>query len=95
MLQVNDDERTIYLVTPAEAFRIIRKQKGTLFISVGQHAPIESDADKVFPIIGNIRVSHAAAVKFIKDAYSDTLVNRGARLKITIMGTCLFIGQPA
>lgn len=81
-----------------EAIKQVKRQRGkgmTLFVSVGQHAPIADEPGKVFPITGNVEVTMPAAIDFLQSAYSDVLVNRGARVHIRGLGKCLFIGQPA
>lgn len=81
-----------------DAVKLVKRQRGkgiTLFINVGQHAPIVNEPGRVFPIISNVEVTMPAALGFLERAYSDILVNRGAQVRVCGLGKCLFIGQPA
>lgn len=83
----------IITATTAKAF--VRKARGkTLFVSVGQSAPIQGQPGYHFPVSGNIEVSRKAALKFIADAYSPTEA-KGALCVIHEYGTCIFIGRAA
>jgi len=92
------DEKVTVIATPKDAIKLLKRQRGkgmALFISVGQLAPIEGEEGRVFPILGNVRVTLGAAVRFIEGAYSETLAARGARIRVTTWGKCIFIGDAA
>lgn len=82
-------------VTIEEAKKILNREckvKGTtLLLQVNQHGRIEGDEGKYFPILANVEVSKRTAIKFIEDAYGN-LEKRGARIHITALGKCIFIG---
>lgn len=87
-----------HTLTPAQAQAFIRKLRGkghTLFIAVGQTAPIASQPGYCFPITGNVEVSHKQAIKFLSDAYSQVMADKGALCEIRTLGNCVFIGRGA
>jgi len=84
------------IMTPAETKAYLSKLRGkTLFISVGQRAPIAGEPDKAFSVIGNVEVTRKQALKFLADAYSETLAARGAMVTIWEYKSCVFIGESA
>lgn len=92
------EESVKHVLTPAQAQAFVRKLRGkgkTLFISVGQSAPIAGQEGYAFPIIGNVPVSHKVAMKFLADAYSQVLADKGAMCVIRTLGNCVFIGRAA
>lgn len=93
---MNNNEHVKTICTVADATQTIKRSKGkTLFISVGQVAPIKDDPSKCFPILGNVRVTKRLAINFLLDAYSPTLQIRGALVHMTFLGDCIFIGRAA
>lgn len=85
-------------MTKEQALKFIRRQRGknmTLFISVGQEAPILDKPDRIFKVCGNVEVTMPAALKFIDFTYSDSLCSRGALVHISGLGQCIFIGRAA
>lgn len=74
------------------ASRIRASRNRAIHIAVHQHAPIEGDDGKVFPIYGHIKVSAPAACKFVEDAYKG-FEERGGRVRINVLGSCMFVGQ--
>lgn len=89
-------ESTEHVLTPADALAFIRKARGkSLFISVGQSAPIVDKSGYCFPIGGNVRVTRKLALKFVADAYSEVMAKRGAMCVIRTLADCVFIGRGA
>lgn len=89
-------ESTEHILTPADALAFIRKARGkTLFISVGQSAPITDKPGYCFPIGGNIPVTRKVALKFVADAYSEVMAKKGAMCVIRTLSDCVFIGRGA
>lgn len=91
-------ESVAHVLTPAQALAFVRKLRGkghTLFIAVGQSAPIADQPGYCFPIGGNVPVSHKVAMKFIADAYSKVMADKGALCEIRTLGNCVFIGRGA
>lgn len=89
-------ESTEHILTPADALIFIRKARGkTLFISVGQSAPITDKHGYCFPVGGNIKVTRKLALKFVADAYSEVMAAKGALCVIRTLGDCVFIGRRA
>lgn len=82
-------------VTIEEAVKILNREsktKGrTFFICVNQSAKIEGDESYSFPVSGNIVVSKAAAIKFIREAYRN-FEKRGARVRVCALNHCVFVG---
>jgi hypothetical protein len=84
---------TEMLMTIDAACKFIRASRNrAIHIAVHQHAPIEGDVDKVFPIYGHIKVSAPVACQFVQDAYKG-FEERGGRVRINILGSCMFVGQ--
>lgn len=89
-------DSTEHVLTPADALAFIRKQRGKhLFVAVGQSAPIADKPGYCFPIGGNINVTRKVALKFVADAYSEVLANKGAMVSIRVLHECVFIGRGA
>lgn len=89
-------EHTEHVMTPTDALAFIRKARGkSLYVSVGQTAPIAGESGHCFPIMGNVPVTRKVALKFVADAYSETLANRGAMCVIHTYYDCVFIGRAA
>ncbi len=89
-------ESTEHTLTPADALAFIRKQRGkTLFISVGQFAPVMDKPHHGFPVMGNVEVTRKVALKFVADAYSEVMAARGAMCCISTLHECVFIGRSA
>lgn len=88
------DEQKVTQMKPTEAVKFLKRQRGqskAIFVYCGHYANIEG-SDKVFPIGGNAKVTLGNAVKFVKDSYSGIMESRGALVKITELGRCIFIG---
>lgn len=91
-------ESVAHVLTRAQALTFVRKLRGkghTLFIAVGQSAPIADKPGYCFPIGGNIEVSHKQAIKFLADAYSQVMADKGALCEIRTLRNCVFIGRGA
>lgn len=89
-------ESTELVLTPADALAFIRKARGmSLFISVGQTAPIADKPGYCFPIGGNVPVTRKLALKFVADAYSGIMAAKGAMCVIRTLRGCVFIGRGA
>jgi len=85
-----------YAITPSEAEAFIRKARGkTLFIAVGQRAPIAHQPGYEFPVMAHIKVTRKAAIRFICEAYSAVMQNKGALCVISELENCVFIGRAA
>ena len=83
---------TEMLMTIDAACKFIRASRNrAIHIAVHQHAPIEGDAGKVFPIYGHIKVSAPAACKFVEDAYKG-FEERGGRVRMVVCDICIFVG---
>ena len=88
-------------LTPTDAIKFLRnrrsKGRASFHIAVGQHAPIEGKPDKVFPVMAYVSVTLKVAEQFLTDAYRDTLVERGARVRLSYSddSPCIFIGLSA
>jgi len=84
------------LFTPTEAKAFLKKHRRgkSFFISCGQFAPIP-DTDRGFHVMANVPASLKTVFKFLSDAYSNKLVELGARVRITGLGQCLFVGSAA
>jgi hypothetical protein len=90
------DTSTEYILTPADALTFIRKARGkSLFISVGQTAPVANKPGYCFPIGGNVPITRKVALKFVTDNYSEIMANKGAMCSIRTLGDCVFIGRGA
>lgn len=92
------DEIVTMVTTPDEAIKFLKRQRGkgmAFFVCVGQLAPIVGEEGRAFPILGNVRVTMGAAIQFVVNAYSKTLVARGARIQVRTLGKCVFIGGAA
>lgn len=90
------EESIKHVLTPAQAQAFVRKLRGkghTLFVSVGQPAPIVDKPGYCFPVMGSVTVSHKQAIKFLADAYSPVMASKGAMCVIRTLGNCVFIGQ--
>lgn len=91
-------ESTRTNMTPEQAIKFLRvrraKGRASFHIAVGQHAPIEGKEGRVFPVMAYVDVTMKAAERFITSAYSDALVERGARITISYTedSPCIFIG---
>jgi membrane-associated PAP2 superfamily phosphatase len=89
-------ESTEYVLTPADALVFIRKARGkSLFISVGQSAPVADKPGYCFPIGGNVPVTRKVALKFVAYAYSEVMASKGALCSIRVLHECVFIGRGA
>lgn len=89
-------ESTEHTLTPADALAFIRKARGkTLFISVGQSAPIADKPGYCFPVGGNVPVTRKVALKFVADTYSEVMAAKGAMCSIRVLHECVFIGRSA
>jgi hypothetical protein len=89
-------DSTEHVLTPADALAFIRKARGkSLFISVGQSAPIADKPGYCFPIGGNVPVTRKVALKFVADAYSEVMASKGAMCIIRTLHECVFIGRSA
>lgn len=85
-----------HTLTPAEAEAFVRKARGkTLFIACGQAAPCADNPGYVFPVMGHVKVTRKAAIKFICEVYSATMQSKGALCVITTLSDCVFIGRAA
>lgn len=89
-------ESTKMTLTPSQAEAFVRKQRGkTLFVAVGQSAPIADQPGFVFPVMAHIKVTRKDAVKFICEAYPAVMANKGAMCVISVLENCVFIGRAA
>lgn len=91
-------EHVTHVLTPLQAEAFIRKLRGkgrTLFVSVGQSAPAAGRAGYAFPVSANVQVSHKQAMKFLADAYSQVMRDKGAMCQIRTLSSCVFIGSAA
>ena len=89
-------EHIEHILTVTEAMALVRKARGkTLFVAVGQSAPILGQSGYVFPVSGNIMVTRKVALKFIADVYSEGLQAKGALCVFHEFGNCVFIGRAA
>jgi hypothetical protein len=85
-----------HTLTRDEALTFVRKARGkTLFISVGQRAPVAGKDGREYPVSGNVCVSRKIALKFIDDTYSVTMAGKGALCCIRTLSDCVFIGTAA
>lgn len=93
---MEDSKHMTVQMTPAQAVDFVKHARGKwLFISVGQSAPITDQPGHYFPIMGNVPVTRKVALKFLADAYSETMVKRGAMCVIHAYHDCVFIGRAA
>lgn len=83
----------------SDAMKLIKRMQAkgrvTLFICVGQRAPIKDNPGREFSLLGNVQVTTNAAFKFLRDTYSETLEARGAQVQMIVLGECVFIGSAA
>lgn len=90
-------ESVEHILTPTEArsFIMYKTRGKSLFISVGQQAPIADKPGYCFPIGGNVPVTRKVALKFVADAYSEVMAAKGALCVIRTLYECVFIGRGA
>lgn len=90
-------ESTEHVLTPDEArsFILYKTRGKSLFIAVGQSAPIAGKPGYCFSIAGNVPVTRKVALKFMTDAYSEVMASKGVMCVIHTLSNCVFIGRAA
>lgn len=81
--------------TAAEARAFIKRHsKGrALFVRAGSSLPIDGEPDdRVFPGSCLVKVPARTAIRYVDDVLSETLEQRGARIRVSMSDKCLFIG---
>lgn len=83
----------------SDAIKLIKRMQAkgrvTLFICVGQRAPIKDNPGREFPLLGHVQVTTTAAFKFLRNTYREALEARGAQVQMIVSGQCVFIGSAA
>ncbi|WP_124800643.1 hypothetical protein [Paraburkholderia phosphatilytica] len=77
-------ERTEHTLDRASALKMIRNAPGgaRFFVTAHLELPIDGDDGKCFRTCQGIKVSRNEALKFIDGALSETLSERGGRIRI-------------
>jgi hypothetical protein len=82
-------ELRYYKVPARKTGKLTNRRERAIFLAVECFLPTEEN--KGFQGLGSVRIDHKQAVKFTEDVLRH-LGERGAKIRMSVSDTCLFLG---